>query len=120
MIVKLPWKPGPAAGAATLAAVTRSDFARYRDMPAAFVAALRLRRAIAHTPGAAGLSLGVELTLRRRTWSRSEWESADALRAFLRSPAHVAVVRRFRGRVAITSETWPLAEGVATRTPRRR
>jgi hypothetical protein len=85
--------------------MTQTDFNRFRDMPAAGLAVLRLRRALLSTPGAIGLSLAVQ-PLARRSWSISAWESEEHLRRFLGSPEHVAIVRRFRPFVSVSSRTW--------------
>jgi hypothetical protein len=98
MLVKLRWKRGPEPDAPAFVAATRTDFARYRDMPAATIAALRLRRAVPRAVGQIGLGLAME--------------SPDELRAFLGSPEHVAVVELFRNRVRVRSETWALSRFV--------
>src|SRR5438045_4036735 len=93
---------GPGRGPSAVVAVTRTDFERYRDMPGAAVAALRFRHALPSTQGAIGLSLAVQ-PFARRTWSISAWETEDHLRRFLGSPAHIAIVRRYRTRVRVSS-----------------
>jgi hypothetical protein len=82
--------------------MTCTDFERYRDMPGAALAALRLRRAFPSTTGGIGLGLAVQ-PLARRTWSISAWETEHHLRDFLASPAHIAPVRRYRARVRVES-----------------
>jgi heme-degrading monooxygenase HmoA len=84
---------------------TQSEFARFRDMPGAVVAALRLRRQLRHTPGAIGVSLAMR-PLRRRSWSVSAWESEADLHRFLRSAPHRATVRRYRDHMRVMSELW--------------
>ena len=106
MLVRLPWKRGTAADSPAVVAVTRTDFHRYRDMPSATVAALRLRRALPRTSGAIGLALAMEAPWRRRSWSISAWSTDAELQAFIHSPEHLAIVRRFRHRVTVQSETW--------------
>jgi len=112
VLVKLRWKRGPEPDAPAFVAATRTDFARYRDMPTAAVAALRLRHAVPRTVGQIGLSLAMEPPWRKTTWSISAWSSPDELRAFLGSPEHVAIVRRFRHRVSVRSETWTVSRFV--------
>ncbi|MEY2404035.1 MAG: hypothetical protein QOD38_1586 [Acidimicrobiaceae bacterium] len=109
MLVKLPWKRGTATDGPVVVAVTRTDFARYRDMPGAMVAALRLRRAVPRTPGAIGLTLAVEAPWRRRSWSISAWSTDAELQAFIHSPEHLAIVRRYRHRLTVQSETWTVS-----------
>jgi heme-degrading monooxygenase HmoA len=84
--------------------MTCTDFERFRDMPGAALAALRLRRAFPSTTGAIGLSLAVQ-PLARRSWSISAWETEEHLRDFLGSPAHIAIVRRYRTSVRVRSTT---------------
>jgi hypothetical protein len=82
--------------------MTCTDFERFRDMPGAGLAALRLRRAFPSTTGAIGLSLAVQ-PLARRSWSISAWETEEHLRRFLGSPAHIAIVRQYRATVRVSS-----------------
>jgi hypothetical protein len=110
MILKLPWKPGPAPTSPAVVAVTRTDFARFRDMPRASILALRLRRALPRTEGAIGLVLAMEPPWRRRSWSISAWSTPEELRAFLTSPEHLAIVRQFRDKVTVRSETWTVSQ----------
>jgi len=105
MLLTARWKRGPAPGPAALVAVTRTDFSRYRDMPGATLAALRLRRAIPHTPGAVGVALALQFG-RRRTYSVSAWQTDEHLRHFLRSPAHLAIVTKYRTRVTVRGDSW--------------
>ncbi|MDT5236654.1 MAG: hypothetical protein QOF47_2641 [Mycobacterium sp.] len=109
MLLKLRWKPGPATDAPAFVAATRTDFARYRDIAPAALAALRLRRAVPRSIGQIGLGLAMAPPWRKTTWSISAWSSPDELRAFLGSPEHVAVVERFRNRVRGRSETWTVS-----------
>jgi hypothetical protein len=105
MFLKSRWKRGPASGPAALVAVTRTDFSRYRDMPGATLAALRLRRAIPTTLGAIGVSLALQLPP-RTTWSVSAWQTDEHLHQFLSSPAHLAIVTKYRARVTVRGERW--------------
>ena len=102
MRLRIPWKRGPGRGPSAIVAMTCTDFERFRDMPGAALAALRLRRAFPSTQGAIGISLAVQ-PLARRSWSISAWETREHLRRFLASPAHVDVVRRYRSSVRVTS-----------------
>jgi hypothetical protein len=106
-VLSLPWKPGAVTmpSGEVVVAVTESRARSYRDLPAAAVAALRLRAGWRSREGAVGLWLGAR-PLERRTFSISVWQSEDHLRRFLASPEHVAIVRRFRGRLRVRSETW--------------
>jgi heme-degrading monooxygenase HmoA len=104
--------------------LTYTEFERFRDMPAAGLAALRLRRAFPSTEGAIGLSLAMQ-PLARRSWSISAWETEEHLQRFVRSPAHVAIVRQFRPKMRVESTAWTvdlfrLKEAWRTATQRRK
>ena len=105
MRLRIRWKAGPGHGPGAVIAATCTDFERFRDIPGAAVAALRLRRAFPSTPGAIGIGLALQ-PIARRSWSISAWETEESLRRFLGSPAHVAVVRRYRSKVRVDSTSW--------------
>jgi heme-degrading monooxygenase HmoA len=106
MLLKTPWKRGPEVGPqAAVVVVTHTTFSRLRDMPGAALAALRFRHRVPKTSGAIGLSLGVQ-GLRRRSWSISAWRSTDDLERFVTSPAHRAIVARYRAHVTVRSHTY--------------
>jgi heme-degrading monooxygenase HmoA len=105
MTFRLPWAAGPGHDTDVLVSATQTDFARFRDMPGAIIAALRLRRAIRTAPGAVGVSLAMRPT-QRRGWSVSAWEADADLHRFLQSPAHRATARRYRSRVTVRGESW--------------
>jgi heme-degrading monooxygenase HmoA len=105
MTFRLRWAAGPGRDTDVLVSATRTDFERFRDMPGAIMAALRLRRAIRTAPGAVGVSLAMRPT-QRRGWSVSAWEADADLRRFLQSPAHQATARRYRWCVAVRGESW--------------
>jgi heme-degrading monooxygenase HmoA len=102
---RLRWAPGPSRRTAGVVSATQTDFARFRDIPGAVLAALRLRRLVRRAPGAIGVSLSMR-PLKKRGWSVSAWETEADLRGFLRSTAHQATARRFRSRVVVRSELW--------------
>jgi hypothetical protein len=106
-MLNIPWKAGSAAAerGAVLVAATESRVGRYRDLPGAAIAALRLRRAWPTLDGAIALSLAVQ-PLKRTTHSISVWQSEEHLLRFLHSPAHLAIARRYRGRLSIRSAVW--------------
>jgi hypothetical protein len=78
---------------------------RWRDLPGIIRTGRDLRRAWWAMPGAIGASLWLEPT-RRRGGSLTVWTSDEHLRRFVRLPRHVAVMRRYRDRVAVRSATW--------------
>ncbi len=79
---------------------------RLRDVPRFVVAALRLRRLFAGSPGAIRLSL-TAIPLRTTFWTLSQWESQADLEAYTRHPSHIDVMRTFAPRMAgSTFTTW--------------
>ena len=105
MRVRIPWKRGPGRGPGAVVSSTYTEFERFRDMPGAAIAALRFRHAFPSTAGAIGISLVMQ-PFARRSWSVSAWETEADLQAFLRSPAHLAIVRRYRSTVRVSGKTW--------------
>jgi hypothetical protein len=105
--IRLRWKQGGCKGLhdVLVFSATKTEFARYRDLPRASLAALRLRRMWPGLDGAVGVGLQMDV-LRRRSWSVSIWSDEGALTRFLQSPAHVETVTRFRERVEVRSRTW--------------
>jgi hypothetical protein len=106
MVIKLGWKTGPAAPRdAGLVSVTRTEVARWRDVPGILWRGSGLRSGWPRLAGAVGVQVGLDLRT-RTTFTVSLWTDADALRAFLRSGAHQAAVARYRDRVTVHGETW--------------
>ena len=105
----LPWREGPAARHTGPVVVSLTDFSanRARDLPWVYVAGLRLREGWYAMPGALGLWLWGQ-PLQRRGGSLTVWESKEHLRRFVSLPAHVAIMRRYRDRGTIASDTWEL------------
>jgi hypothetical protein len=101
------WEPGPAAHVDGPVVVSVTDLTLHRtlDMPDAYRAGLRLRRGWFAMEGAVGLWLWAQ-PLKRRSGSVSVWRSEDDLRRFVRLPAHVAIMRRYRPRSRLQSRTW--------------
>jgi hypothetical protein len=85
--------------------LTDFTFARWRDLPGAWLVAMRLRRAWPRLPGAVALMLWVK-PLSRRSGSISIWTSDADLRRFVSWRAHTAIVARYRGRMSGTHSTW--------------
>jgi hypothetical protein len=105
----LPWREGPEAGhdGEVIVSLTEFHAAHARDMPAIYLAGLRLREGWYAMPGAVGMSLwGDPLGL--RGGSLTVWREQADLRAFVGLPAHVAIMRRYRERGRIESATWEL------------
>jgi heme-degrading monooxygenase HmoA len=105
----LPWREGPAARHTGPLVVSLTDFRAHhaRDLPSVYLAGLRLREGWYAMPGAIGLWLWGQ-PLQRRGGSLTIWESNDDLRRFVSLPAHVAIMRRYRDRGTIASDTWEM------------
>jgi hypothetical protein len=90
---------------AAFVSLTDFTFARWRDLPGAWLAALRLRRRWRDHEGAVGLMLWTQ-PLRRRSGSISIWRSEAHLNQFIRTPDHLAIMRAYRGRMSGAATTW--------------
>ncbi len=105
----LPWVDGPAARSAhdrTLVMASVLVLRRRRDVPRFLIAALRLRRLFATSPGAIRLSLKA-MPLRTTFWTLSQWEGQADADVYTRHPRHVAVMREFSTLMAgSTFATW--------------
>jgi dimethylaniline monooxygenase (N-oxide forming) len=106
-MLRIPWKAGPgrAAHGPVFISVTELALDRWRDLPRAYLAGLRLRRRWPGMQGAVGLWLWAR-PLARRAGSVSVWKSEEDLSRFLRSPVHVAIVRRYRRAGTVRSCAW--------------
>lgn len=88
-----------------LVSVTDFRVGRPHDLPGVYRAGLGLRRDWPQLPGAVGMWLWTE-PLRGRCGSVSLWQDEQALHGFVAWPAHVAIMRRYRGRGRLSSVTW--------------
>jgi hypothetical protein len=106
-LVKAGWKPGPAAHieGAALVSLTDFTFARWRDLPGAWLAGARLRHGWPKHEGAVGLMLWVQ-PFRRRSGSISIWRGEAELQRFISTPEHVAIMRGYETRMSGTATTW--------------
>jgi hypothetical protein len=107
MLRRLPWIAGPEESAAGPVLVSVTDYTAHRwsDVPGIVLSGLRLRRTWPRMRGAVGLWLWSD-PLRRRSGSISVWTSEEALRRFVRWPVHIAIVRKYRSRGALTVDSW--------------
>jgi hypothetical protein len=102
------WIAGPAAAAPAgrlLVSVTDFEVAQARALPRIWLEGLRLRHAWPGLAGAVGLWLWAK-PLRKRSGSVSVWQSEEDLRAFVRWPRHVEIMRRYRNAGSLTATTW--------------
>lgn len=107
VLLRAPWRPGPAAGADGPVLISVTDFrlTSARDLPGAYLAAMRLHRAWPDLQGAVGLWLWGQ-PLRRRSGAVSVWQDQEALRDFVTWPVHVAIMRKYRPAGKLTSTSW--------------
>jgi hypothetical protein len=98
---------GAEPGAAGPVHVSMNDYLihRARDVPRVGLQGLRLRAAWPRTPGALGLWVASSLGGRRQV-SVSIWLSPEHLRDFVRSPAHLKIMRDFRGAGLLHTTAW--------------
>jgi hypothetical protein len=78
---------------------------RWRDIPRVANEGLRLRRRWPETEGALGLWFA-SLSAGRRQVSVSVWSSPEDLRAFVRSPAHLRIMREHRATGLLHTTAW--------------
>jgi hypothetical protein len=100
------WKRGSIPAPAGPVHVSMNDYIVHRaaDVPAVWWAALRLRHAWPRTEGALGLWF-CALDFRRSV-SISIWRNPEELHGFVRSPAHLDIMRRHRNTGALTTIAW--------------
>jgi len=107
----LPWRPGPVPVEGQPVVVSLTDFraGHARHLTGIYARGLRLREGWYALPGAVGMWLWALPLAAGRGGSVSVWESDDALRAFVRLPAHVEIMRRYRDLGTLRSHTWSMA-----------
>lgn len=110
------WMAGPQAAATGELLVSFTDFTthRYVDLVPAARAGFELRRGWADMTGAVGMWLWFA-PMQRRCGSLSIWMDESALRSFVRSPQHSAIVRAYRNRGTMRSDMWPVDSTTARR-----
>ncbi|MCP2337633.1 hypothetical protein [Actinomadura rupiterrae] len=106
-ILRSHWSAGPAAGSAGPLLVSLTEFTADRalDLPGIARAGLRLRRGWPELDGAVGLWLWTA-PLRRTVGSVSVWTDEASLRAFVGWRPHVEIMRHYRRRGRIRTESW--------------
>jgi hypothetical protein len=106
-LLRIRWISGPAGDAdgPVLVSVTDLRLHAARDLPGAYLAAMRLRRAWPSLEGAVGMWLWGK-PLQKRSGAVSVWQSAEDLDRFVRWPVHVAIMRKYREAGSITATSW--------------
>lgn len=111
------WTPGASVGATGQLLVSVTDFTanRFRDLPRAAAAGFTLGGGWKDTDGAVGMWLWFMPT-QRRCGSLSIWTGNEALRRFVGSSEHMVIVRAYRNRGTMNSDSW----GVESTLPRQK
>jgi hypothetical protein len=100
------WVSGPAPPAdGTVVSVTDFAVARRRDTPAVMASGLRLALGWYAMEGAVGLWLW-SLPRQWRSGSITVWTEEAHLRRFVGLPLHGRIMRRYRDRGRLRSDTW--------------
>lgn len=110
----LPWatpRPRPALVANPTVMASKFQLRDRRDVPAFFIAALRIRRQMLNAPGVLGVSL-IAKPLAGTFFTLSAWESREHLDAAVVGHPHVETMKRFAPRTAQSLFTfWTPATG---------
>jgi hypothetical protein len=101
------WKPGSEAPPGGPVHVSMNDYLihRLRDIPRVSYQGLWFRHHWPGTDGALGLWVA-GLRAGRRSVSVSVWRDPDALRAFVRSPRHLRIMREYRDAGELFTNAW--------------
>ncbi|HTD57978.1 MAG TPA: hypothetical protein VK672_03705 [Solirubrobacteraceae bacterium] len=98
-----------------LVSVTDFRLNAAQDLPGAYRAAMRLRRAWPELEGAIGMWLWAK-PLQKRSGSVSVWQREEDLSRFVRWPVHVAIMRKYREAGEMTSTSWHSERFAAAQT----
>ena len=104
----LPWARSdqPPAAAQAVVLASKLELRSYRHIPGFLRAALKARRQVRQSSGALGVSL-VAQPLRKTFWTLSAWADRSSLDAFVATPPHVEIMRRFHEKLVRSSfTTW--------------
>ncbi|MEW9550697.1 antibiotic biosynthesis monooxygenase [Nonomuraea sp. NPDC050783] len=109
-VLRSRWIAGPAPAGPGPLVVALTDYRAHRllDLPGIARQGLALSRLWPELPGAVGMWLWSDLP-GRRAGSLSVWRSEADLRAFVRLPEHVRIMRAYRDRGTLRSRTWEIA-----------
>lgn len=109
--VLMPWQAGPLhdTGGAVFVSVTDFLAASEEDVQAIYQTGMRLGRNWPVMHGAVGLWLWGRPS-EARGGSISVWETERDMRRFVRWPVHAAIMRKWRGRVGLATDSWQAAK----------
>lgn len=110
VLLSLPRTPGPAGPTSSgVVLVSRLRLRSVWQFPGLLAAALRLRKALRHSPGAVSLDLAMQ-PVRRTLWTWSVWVDEPSMSRYTRSDRHLRVMRKYRPYIAdSTFLTFPAA-----------
>ena len=97
----LPWTTGPfnPTGVQELHVLTSTlPLNRYSDVPRFLRWAMQIRKQLANTDGCAGYSLDARV-LRKTFYTLSAWQDRDAMKRFVHSGRHAAMLADMAGRL---------------------
>jgi hypothetical protein len=110
----LPWTTTETTAEAEHDAVvlgSRLELRSLRHVPGFLGAAMKLRKQVLAMPGALGVSL-IAQPAHKTFWTLSAWVDQASLDAFVATPAHVAVMRRYHERMNGSAfTTFPVGVG---------
>ncbi|MEV6252262.1 hypothetical protein AB0L97_03240 [Nocardia sp. NPDC051911] len=109
--VLMPWQAGPLHDSRGPVFVSVTDFlaASEEDVQAIYKTGMRLGRNWPVMHGAVGLWLWARPS-ESRGGSISVWETEQDMRRFVRWPVHADIMRKWRGRVGLATDSWQAAE----------
>jgi hypothetical protein len=105
-MIRTRWRGDGVANRPGVVSVTHTRIARYRDLPGILRAGAGLLRHWDEHAGGMGVQVGLDVR-RRESWTVSLWDSDDALRRFVSSRRHRAVVAAHRACVDVRSRSYP-------------
>ncbi|MFI5535732.1 hypothetical protein ACIA5H_04990 [Nocardia sp. NPDC051900] len=108
--VLMPWQAGPLHDSRGPVFVSVTDFlaASEEDVQAIYKTGMRLGRNWPVMHGAVGLWLWARPS-ESRGGSISVWETERDMRRFVRWPVHADIMRKWRGRVGLATDSWQAA-----------
>ncbi|MGK8501587.1 hypothetical protein [Nocardia asiatica] len=108
--VLMPWRAGPRHDSADSVFVSVTDFlaGSEEDVQEIYKTGMRLSRNWPVMHGAVGLWLWARPS-ELRGGSISVWETEKDMRRFVRWPVHADIMRKWRGRVGLATDSWQAA-----------